>query len=90
MDELVLLLLVARDEVEDVVDDVPPTGWPRDKPAFVYDEWDDPNGLWTEHINIHKESVSHQNWWHLEPFLSNSAGLKFQMKLWYVCLSIMP
>jgi hypothetical protein len=52
LDKLTLLLLVTRDEVEDVDD--PPTGWPRDKPEFVYDEWDDPNGLWKEHINIHK------------------------------------
>jgi hypothetical protein len=62
MDELVTLLLVARDEVEDVVDDVPPTGWPRDKPAFVYDEWDDPNGLWTENINFCKGCVSNHKW----------------------------
>lgn len=88
MDELVLLL-VARDEVDDVVDDVPPTGW-LDKPVFVYAEWDDPNGLWTEYNNIHKQSVSNHKWWYLEPFLSNSAGLKFQMKLRYVCLSIKP
>jgi hypothetical protein len=50
LDELALLLLVARDDVEDAVDDVPPTGWPRDIHVFVYDEWDDPNGLWTEYI----------------------------------------
>jgi hypothetical protein len=51
MDKLVLLLLVARDEHDDVVDEVPPTGWPRDKPALVYSGWDGPNGLWTEDIN---------------------------------------
>lgn len=75
MDKLVLLLLVARDEDDDVVDEVPPTGWPRDKPALVYSGWDEPNGLWTEDINT---NVQHQVIQCLQQFLFNTPRLELQ------------
>jgi len=75
MGKLVLLLLVARDEDDDVVDEVPPTGWPRDKPALVYSGWDKPNGLWTEDTN---SDIQHRVTHCLQWFLFNTPGFELQ------------
>jgi hypothetical protein len=75
MDKLVLLLLVARDEDDDVVDEVPPTGWPRDKPALVYSGWEEPNDLWTEDI---KRNIQHWVIQCSQQFLFNNSQLELQ------------